>query len=144
MVFLDPNTLSTDGTIALSGTYFSHEGQYFAYALSESGSDWIKIKIRDVKTGKDFDECIEKVKFSGVAWTKDDKGFFYGVRNDFYFSMRTKVTCFSVQRYEQDGKTDGSETSTNENQKLYYHRIGEPQENDVLVVEFPEHPQWRM
>ncbi|KAJ6648028.1 Prolyl endopeptidase [Pseudolycoriella hygida] len=125
VVFLDPNTLSTDGTIALAGTAFSHEGQYFAYSLSESGSDWIKIKIRDVVTGKDFDECLEKVKFSGVAWTKDDKGFFYS-------------------RYEQDGKTDGSETSANENQKLYYHRIGEPQGNDVLVAEFLEHPLWRI
>lgn len=83
MVALDPNALSTDGTIALSGTYFSHEGHYFAYSLSASGSDWIKIKIRDAKSGRDFDETIEKVKFSGVAWTKDDKGFFYGVRNDF-------------------------------------------------------------
>lgn len=59
--------------------------------------------------------------------------------------MKTKISYFSnLQRYEQDGKTDGSETSANENQKLYYHRIGEPQENDVLVVEFLEHPQWRM
>lgn len=81
-MFLDPNTLSTDGTIALAGTSFSHEGQYFAYSLSESGSDWIKIKIRDVNTGRDFDECLEKVKFSGVSWTMDDKGFFYGVRKD--------------------------------------------------------------
>lgn len=50
-----------------------------------------------------------------------------------------------LQRYpDQEGKTDGSETQKNENQKLYYHRVGEPQEKDVLVVEFPENPAWRM
>ncbi|KAH8246746.1 hypothetical protein KR038_004450 [Drosophila bunnanda] len=125
-VFLDPNTLSDDGTVALSQKEFSDDGKYMAYGLSESGSDWIKIFIRDAETGKDLGEVLEKVKFSEISWTKDNKGFFYG-------------------RYpDQDGKTDGSETKQNENQKLYYHRIGESQDKDTLVVEFPEEPSWRI
>ncbi|EDW12323.2 prolyl endopeptidase [Drosophila mojavensis] len=124
-VFLDPNSLSEDGTIALSQKSFSDDGKFMAYGLSESGSDWIKIRIRNAETGKDFDEVLEKVKFSEISWTKDNKGFFYG-------------------RYpDQDGKTDGSETQQNQNQKLYYHRIGESQAKDVLVVQFNNEPSWR-
>ncbi|XP_058061295.1 prolyl endopeptidase [Anopheles bellator] len=125
-VFLDPNTLSTDGTIALVGSRFSDDGRLYAYGLSQSGSDWTKLKIRDVETGEDFPETIEHTKFVTASWTKDNKGFFYA-------------------RYPAaDGKADGSETAANENQKLYYHRVGDSQDKDVLIAEFPEEPSWRL
>ncbi|XP_026319477.1 prolyl endopeptidase isoform X2 [Hyposmocoma kahamanoa] len=125
-VFLDPNTLSEDGTIALSGSRFTEDGSTFAYGLSASGSDWITIHLKDVATGKDYPEILEKVKFASMSWTKDNKGLFYS-------------------RYpEQTGKADGSETELNRDQKLCYHRLNTPQADDVIVVEFPEEPLWRI
>ncbi|XP_060804058.1 prolyl endopeptidase isoform X1 [Amyelois transitella] len=125
-VFLDPNTLSEDGTIALSGSRFTEDGATFAYGLSASGSDWITIHLKDVATGKDYPEVLEKVKFASMSWTKDHKGLFYS-------------------RYpDQTGKTDGSETEVNRDQKLCFHRLNTPQKDDVIVVEFPEEPLWRI
>ncbi|XP_045492001.1 prolyl endopeptidase [Colias croceus] len=125
-VFLDPNKLSEDGTVALSGSRFTEDGNTFAYGLSASGSDWITIHMKDVATGEDYPEVLKKVKFASMSWTKDNKGLFYS-------------------RYpEQTGKTDGSETEVNRDQKLCYHRLNTPQDQDVIVVEFPEEPLWRI
>jgi len=124
-VLIDPNGLSDDGTVSLRATSWSHDGSILAYGLSKSGSDWTTIKFRNVETGEDFEEEIEKVKFSGITWTHDNKGVFYGCYPDHDVSCAT-----------------GKDTKSHENQKLYYHRVGTKQEEDVLCVEFPEQPKW--
>lgn len=124
-VFLDPNTLSDDGTVALSGTKFTENGATFAYGLSSSGSDWIEIKFRNTESLKDFPETLKKVKFSTMSWMHDHKGFFY---------------CGYLNK---EGKSDGCETDSNENQKLYYHFLGTDQSEDLVVLEF-EDPQLRI
>ncbi|HKR59937.1 MAG TPA: prolyl oligopeptidase family serine peptidase, partial [Pyrinomonadaceae bacterium] len=120
-LLLDPNTLSTDGTVALSGTSVSNNGKLLAYSLSASGSDWQEWKVRDVASGKDLSDNLKWVKFSGASWTADDTGFFYS-------------------RYEEP-KSD-SLKGTNYFQKLYYHKLGTPQSDDVLIYERPDQKDW--
>ena len=123
-IFLDPNKLSEDGTVSLRNTAFTENGEYFAYGLSKSGSDWVTIQFKKAPSGEDLPDVLENVKFTNLAWTRDNKGLFYN------------------QYPKQDGKSDGTETTSNINQKLYYHRLGEDQSKDVLVAEFPDHPKW--
>src|SRR6185503_7299753 len=120
-LLLDPNTLSTDGTVALSGTAVSNDGKLLAYSLSASGSDWKEWKVRDVATGKDLSDSLKWVKFSGASWTADNQGFFYS-------------------RYDEP-KAD-SLKGTNYFQKLYYHKLGTPQSEDVLIYERPDQKDW--
>lgn len=82
-VFLDPNTLSKDGTVALTESAFSEEGKYYCYGLSEKGSDWATLHVKEVKTMKDLPEKLERFRYSCTAWTKDELGFFYGQYPDF-------------------------------------------------------------
>jgi len=118
---LDPNTLSTDGTVALSGLQVSPDGKLLAYSLSASGSDWQEWKVRDVETSKDLSDDLKWVKFSGASWTRDGKGFFYS-------------------RYDEP-KSDALK-GTNYFQKVYYHKLGAPQSEDVLVYERPDQKDW--
>jgi prolyl oligopeptidase len=121
-VLLDPNELTSDGTVALAGYVATKDGRYLAYGLADGGSDWRTWKVRDVKSGRDLEDIIEWVKFSSVAWKPDGSGFFYG-------------------RYDEP--TEGQElTGTNENQKVFFHRLGESQKQDQLVFQTPEHPKW--
>lgn len=118
-VFLDPNTLSDDGTVALGGVYFSHNGKYAAYSISRSGSDWNEFYVIDIATGRLLDDHIEWAKFSGAAWQGD--GFYYSA---------------------YDAPASGKEYSNvNECHKIYYHRIGTPQSEDVLFYHNPAYPK---
>jgi prolyl oligopeptidase len=120
-LLLDPNTLSADGTVALSGIAVSKDGKMMAYSLSTSGSDWQEWKVRDVSTGKDLSDDLKWVKFSGASWTPDGKGFFYS-------------------RYDEPKKE--TLKGTNYFQKLYYHTLGSPQTDDVLIYERPDQKEW--
>ncbi|HEX8144352.1 MAG TPA: prolyl oligopeptidase family serine peptidase [Pyrinomonadaceae bacterium] len=112
-VLLDPNKLSSDGTVALSGSDITDDGRLMAYGLAASGSDWNEWRVRDVETGKDLPDVINWVKFSDASWTPDGKGFFYS-------------------RYDEP-KQGNKLAAVNEYHKLYYHRLGTPQSADVLV-----------
>ena len=118
-VLLDPNTLSDDGTVALNGISFSHDGKYLAYTISRSGSDWVEIYVMDLATRQLTDDHIEWAKFTGASWHGD--GFYYS-------------------RY--DRPEEGREYSNkNENHKIFYHKMGTTQEEDVLIYENLQYPQ---
>ncbi|MCU0567976.1 MAG: prolyl oligopeptidase family serine peptidase [Oculatellaceae cyanobacterium Prado106] len=121
-VLLDPNTLSEDGTIALSGISISEDARYMAYGLSAAGSDWQEWKVRDVETGEDLPDHLKWVKFSGASWTHDHQGFFYS-----RYDEPNEATQFQDVNYFQ---------------KLYYHRLGTPQSEDVLIYDRPDQKEW--
>ncbi|KAI9208342.1 prolyl oligopeptidase [Polychytrium aggregatum] len=128
-VFFDPNTLSEDGTVSLNTYSFSESGDLFAYALSASGSDWVTIHVKSTKDGAtgEVDDPVHWAKFTSIEWTHDEKGYFYT----------------SYPKPENvSGDKAGTETNQNTNAALYYHRIGKPQSEDVLIWKDPEHPQY--
>ena len=118
-VFLDPNTLSADGTVALADTSLSKDGKYFAYAEAASGSDWVVIRVMDTETRQLLDDKIEWVKFSGATWSPDSKGFYYSA---------------------YDAPKSNAYSSKNEFQKVFYHKLGTKQADDILVYSDPAHP----
>ena len=121
-LLLDPNTLAADGTVALAGMAVSPDGKHLAYGTAASGSDWNEWKVRDIDSGKDLDDHLKWVKFSGAAWTRDGKGFYYS-------------------RY--DAPQEATKLAdTNYFQKLYFHKLGTPQSSDVLVYDRPDQKEW--
>ncbi|MGK0458314.1 MAG: prolyl oligopeptidase, partial [Polaribacter sp.] len=110
-IFLDPNTFSKEGTTSLGTLRFSKDGKTAAYSISEGGSDWRKIIILDVESKTIQEDTLVDVKFSGISWYKND-GFYYS-------------------SYD---KPKGSELSAKTDQhKLYYHKLGTSQKEDVLI-----------
>jgi prolyl oligopeptidase len=121
-VLLDPNQLSADGTVALAGWAPSEDGTKLAYGLAAAGSDWREWKVRDVATGTDLPDHVQWVKFSGTSWAQDGSGFYYS-------------------RYDEP-KPGEQFTGTNYFQKLYFHRLGEPQSQDKLIYHRPDEKEW--
>ena len=124
-VLIDPNTLAKDGTVALTSTAVSRDGKWVAYSTAAAGSDWNEFRVRSVDTAGDTTDVIQWVKFSGAAWTKDNRGFFY-----------SRYPAPAVD--EGTGKT----FSKLSNQRMYYHRLGTAQSEDRLIHEIANEPQW--
>ena len=116
-ILLDPNLLSKDGTVAVSGTEISDDGTLLAYSLSKAGSDWQEWHVRDIATGKDLPDHIRRSKFSGASFSHDNKGFFYS-------------------RYPEP---KAELEDTNFFHQLYYHELGTDQAKDVLVLDDKDH-----
>jgi prolyl oligopeptidase len=121
-LLIDPNTLSKDGTVALNNWFPSEDGRLLAYGLASAGSDWQEWRVLDVATGRTLSDHLKWVKFSRVAWTHDNKGFFYS-------------------RYDEP-KPGEKYTGRNYFQKLYYHRLGQPQSSDTLIYERDDEKEW--
>ena len=119
VVLLDPNGLSDDGTIAVMTQSYTKDGGLLAYSLAEAGSDWQTARILDTTTGEHFPETISQIKFTTLAWTPDSIGFYY--------------TSFPHPEEFPDAPP-----STN--QRVYLHRLGTDQADDVLVYDRPDQP----
>lgn len=121
-LFLDPNKLSTDGTVSLTNFDIDYDGTKVVYGVSDGGSDWRTFHVREVATGKDLSDEIKWAKFSSAAWARNGKGFFYS-------------------RYDEPQK--GAELSgANYYNKLYYHELGTPQSDDTLIYERKDQKEW--
>lgn len=117
-VFLDPNGFSEDGTVALAGFSVSNDHKFAAYGISKGGSDWREFYVKEVENGEDLGDHIQWIKNSGISWYRD--GFYY-------------------TRYDTPAKGDELK-GENKNAKVYYHRLGTPQSEDILIYQDPAHP----
>tara|TARA_B100000902_G_scaffold357449_1_gene371916 strand:+ start:82 stop:2187 length:2106 start_codon:yes stop_codon:yes gene_type:complete len=120
-VLLDPNTLSSDGTVSLGGTSVSNDASLLAYSISDGGSDWRTWKVIDIDTGEHLPDTIEWAKFSGATWENDNSGFYY-------------------QKYDEP--KDELLKDINTAPKLMFHKLGTSQSEDKVIYENPDKPRW--
>ncbi|KAL2509059.1 Prolyl oligopeptidase family protein [Forsythia ovata] len=125
-ILLDPNTLSEDGTVALSMCAVSEDAKYLAYGINSNGSDWVTIKVMRIEDKNVEPDTVSWVKFSSISWTHDGKGFFYSR----YPALKDGAKLAA-----------GTETSVNLHHKLYYHFLGTDQSEDILCWNDPDNPQ---
>ena len=118
-LLLDPNLIVEDGTAAMTSSAISPDGNYFAYGISQSGSDWQEIRVREVATGQDFAERLERCRYSTIVWREDNAGFYYN-----RFSEPDDVR--KEEQYQQ----------------LYWHQLDTPQSADLLQFECRGQPSW--
>ena len=113
-VFIDPNTFSDDGTVALRGLSFTKDGSLLAYMITEGGSDWRKIIVMNTSTKEVIGDTLKDVKFSGLSWKNND-GFYYS-------------------SYDNPSEENKSELSAKtQYHKMYYHKLNSTQSEDKLV-----------
>ena len=119
---LDPNAFSKDGTISLTEIAPDEQGKLLVYGTSTGGSDWQEYRIRDIATGKDLPDVLRWIKFSGATWAQDGGGFYYS-------------------RYPKP-EAGGALTEKNENQSVWFHKVGTSQDQDTVVYARPDEPGW--
>lgn len=120
-MLLDPNALSKDNATALAEWKPSPDGRYLLYSVQDGGTDWRMLALIDVASGKTLDDRVEWVKFSDLSWDGEGQGFFYS-----RFAAPAQGAAFQ---------------SLNENQQIYYHRVGTPQAQDRLIYVTPDRPK---
>jgi prolyl oligopeptidase len=121
-VLVDPNTFSRDGTSSLTSLTVSGDGQLVAYGVSEAGSDWTTFRLLSLATGDEVHDALIQTKFSQAEWLPDHRSYVY-------------------THFDHEGRPDGTRTAALSGPKLRMHRIGEPQDQDELIMEFPENDQ---
>ena len=119
---LDPNTYRKDGTTALAGAAPSWNGKLYGYAIAQAGSDWAEWHVRDVASGKDTSDVIQWTKGNGISWAANDRGFYYA-----RYAEPPAEKLLTVAALDQ---------------KVYFHKLGDPQSADKLIYERPDHPNW--
>ena len=119
---LDPNTYRKDGTVALDGESVSWNGKLLGYAVAQAGSDWAEWHVRDVATGKDTSDLIQWTKGTVISWAADDRGFYYA-----RYAEPPPEKLLTVAALDE---------------KVYFHKLGDPQSADKLIYERPDHPNW--
>lgn len=129
-VFIDPNLLSEEGTASLGSMSFSENGAFCAYCVQRSGSDWADIFLIDTSSLETLADKLEWCKFTSIAWTHDNEGFYY-----------SRYPTPASLKDSDDAEKRGAETDESLDQAVYYHRIGDKQEDDRLVI--PADPKHR-
>ena len=121
-LLIDPNTWSEDGTVAMASYFPSPDGKHVAYLIQDGGSDGRQARIIDVTSGAELEDELDWLKFTGLSWAKDGSGFYYS-------------------RYPETTDEEKFQ-SLNANHAVYFHRVGTSQDDDALVYEQPDNPEW--